>query len=172
MTPVPRGETGELVVTGLNKKHMPIIRYRVGDLGRWAAGSCGCGRKEPLFEILGRCDDRIHVGGAHLFVNDLQSALGGVPELSFNFQVVIEKKGHRDELRIKVEVKTEKDLQNSKVLAARLWEEISAYCEDLRESVKTKLLDRPAIEILSPNAIERVPRTGKIRRVVDKRLRS
>jgi len=170
LKPVRRGETGELVVTGLNKKHMPIIRYRVGDLGRWAAGPCGCGRKEPLFEILGRCDDRIHVGGAHLFVNDIQSALGGVPELSFNFQVVIEKRGHRDELKIKVEVKAEKDLRNSKVLAGRLWKEIADYCEDLRESVKMKLLDRPAIEILEPSAIERIQRTGKIRRVVDKRL--
>ena len=28
-----------------------------------------------MFEILGRCDDRIHVGGAHLFVNDIQNAL-------------------------------------------------------------------------------------------------
>jgi phenylacetate-coenzyme A ligase PaaK-like adenylate-forming protein len=148
---------------------MPIIRYRVGDLGRWVDRPCGCGRKEPLFEILGRCDDRIHVGGAHLFVNDIQNALGRVPELSFNFQVIIEKKGHRDELQVKVEVKAEKDLQNSKVLAGRLWKGIADYCGDLRESVKMKWLDRPVIEILKPNAIERVLRTGKIRRVIDKR---
>ena len=170
LRPVPRGEIGELVVTGLNKKHMPIIRYRVGDLGRWVDRSCGCGRKEPLFEILGRCDDRIHVGGAHLFVNDIQNALGHVPELSFNFQVVIEKKGHRDQVRVKVEVKDEMDLNNSKVISGRLWEKISDYCEDLRESVKMKWLDKPAVEILRPNSIERIQRTGKIRRVIDKRI--
>ncbi|MDP2865097.1 MAG: acyl-CoA reductase, partial [Elusimicrobiota bacterium] len=34
MLPVKEGEVGELVVTCLSKKSMPIIRYRVGDLGR------------------------------------------------------------------------------------------------------------------------------------------
>ncbi|HCE96969.1 MAG TPA: hypothetical protein DER10_00560 [Elusimicrobia bacterium] len=170
ISPVKEGDAGEILVTGLSKKHMPIIRYRVGDLGRWVMKPCACGRKEPLFEILGRCDDRIHVGGAHLFVNDIQNALGKVPELGFNFQVIIEKKGHRDKLQVKVEVKAEKDLQNSKILAGRLWKKITEYCGDLRESVKMKWLDRPVIEILKPNTIERILRTGKIRRVIDRRV--
>jgi phenylacetate-CoA ligase len=172
LAPVKHGEVGELVVTGLSKKHMPIIRYRVGDLGRWLEKKpCACGRREPLFEILGRCDDRIHVGGAHLFVNDVQEALGKVPDLSFNFQAVIEKKGHRDSLRFLVEVKDPAALARAGELGDLLWQRIEAHCEDLHESVRMKWLDRPEIEVLKPGAIERVQRTGKIRKVVDKRVR-
>jgi phenylacetate-coenzyme A ligase PaaK-like adenylate-forming protein len=171
MAPVKKGETGELVVTGLSKTHMPIIRYRVGDLGRWVMKPCACGRTEPLFEILGRCDDRIHVGGAHLFVNDIQNALGKVPELSFNFQVVIEKNGHRDMLKVRVEVKEVSALSRALKLEQLLWDEIKCNCEDLRESVRLKWLDKPAIEVLKPNAIERIQRTGKIRKVIDKRVK-
>ncbi|OGR69169.1 MAG: hypothetical protein A2081_05295 [Elusimicrobia bacterium GWC2_61_19] len=171
MAPVKPGDIGELVVTGLSKKHMPIIRYRVGDLGRWLMKPCACGRKEQLFEILGRCDDRIHVGGAHLFVNDIQNALGGVPDLSFNFQVVIDKKGHRDTLAIRAEVKDAAALARGGELADLLWRQIEAHCEDLHESVRMKWLDKPLIDVLKPNAIERIQRTGKIRKVIDKRVK-
>ncbi len=170
MSPVGKGEIGELVVTGLSKLHMPIIRYRVGDLGRWIMKPCACGRPEPRFEILGRCDDRIHVGGAHLFVNDIQNALGKVPELSFNFQAVIGKKGHKDTLGLRVEVKDAAALARSAELAARLWRAIESSCGDLHESVRLNWLDMPAIEVLKPNTIERIQRTGKIRKVIDKRV--
>ncbi|MBI5744931.1 MAG: AMP-binding protein [Elusimicrobia bacterium] len=171
LKPVKQGEIGELVVTGLSKKHMPIIRYRVGDLGRWLMKPCACGRKEPLFEILGRCDDRIHVGGAHLFVNDIQNALGKVPDLTFNFQVVIGKKGHRDTLAIRVEVKDPAALARAGELADLLWRQVEQHCEDLHESVRMRWLDKPVIEVLKPGTIERVLRTGKIRKVIDKRVK-
>ncbi|PIU19248.1 MAG: hypothetical protein COT18_08450 [Elusimicrobia bacterium CG08_land_8_20_14_0_20_59_10] len=170
LKPVKRGETGELVVTGLSKKHMPIIRYRVGDLGRWLDGPCACGRTEPLFEILGRCDDRIHVGGAHLFVNDIQNALGRVPGLGFNFQVIIGKKGHKDTLAIRVEAKDAAAPARAGELGGLLWCALETHCADLHESVRMKWLDKPVIEVLKPNAIERIQRTGKIRRVIDKRV--
>lgn len=170
LAPIKKGAVGELVVTCLSKKHMPVIRYRVGDLGRWLDKPCACGRREPLFEILGRCDDRIHVGGAHLFVNDIQNALGRVPDLSFNFQAVIGKKGHKDTLAIRVEVKDPAALARSGELADLLWREIERHCEDLHESVRMGWLDKPGIEVLKPGAIERIQRTGKIRKVIDKRI--
>lgn len=170
LEPVKKGEIGELVVTGLSKKLMPIIRYRVGDLGRWINKPCACGRKEPLLEILGRCDDRIHVGGAHLFVNDIQEALGKVPDLTFNFQVVIGKKGHRDTLVIRAETADQAALARAGELGDLLWRELVKHCEDLHESVRLKWLEKPEIEVLAPNSIERVQRTGKIRRVIDKRI--
>lgn len=168
--PVKDGEIGELVVTSLNKKHMPIIRYRVGDLGRWLMRPCSCGRKEPLFEILGRCDDRIHVGGAHLFVNDIQNAIGLVSELSFNFRVIIDKQAHKDKLTIEIETKKDFDHSLKTKIKEKFYSALYEKCEDLRESVKMGWIDAPEVELLPPNSIERIKRTGKIRRVVDKRI--
>jgi phenylacetate-CoA ligase len=51
---------GELLVTGLLNRDMPLIRYRVGDRARLAQknGSCACGRSLPVMEsIEGRSDD-------------------------------------------------------------------------------------------------------------------
>lgn len=53
----PPGEMGELVVTDLNNRAMPLIRYRVGDFGI-AGGLCSCGRPFPTLErVVGRAYD-------------------------------------------------------------------------------------------------------------------
>lgn len=169
--PVGPGEIGELTTTVLHKRHMPIIRFRVGDLGRWLEGPCPCGSADRRFEILGRCDDRIHVGGAHLFVSDIQAAVAKVPDLGFGFQAVIDKKGHKDALTIRAEVRDPAALARSGELGDLLWREVLKHCEDLHESVRLRWLDKPEIEVLAPGAIERVQRTGKLRRVLDRRTK-
>ncbi|SKA84782.1 Phenylacetate-coenzyme A ligase PaaK, adenylate-forming domain family [Paucidesulfovibrio gracilis DSM 16080] len=40
---VPDGEWGEIVVTTLTRRAMPLIRYRTGDRGRILPGTCPCG---------------------------------------------------------------------------------------------------------------------------------
>jgi phenylacetate-CoA ligase len=42
---------GEVHVTDLYSYGMPLIRYRMGDVGRWLGRRCTCGRDTPLFEI-------------------------------------------------------------------------------------------------------------------------
>jgi phenylacetate-CoA ligase len=52
------GEEGELVVTGLVNTLMPLVRYRIGDLGSAVADPCDCGRGLPLIRLTeGRSDD-------------------------------------------------------------------------------------------------------------------
>jgi phenylacetate-CoA ligase len=56
--PARRGEEGEVVVTGLANDLMPLVRYRIGDMGYFVDGPCGCGRALPLFKLTeGRLDD-------------------------------------------------------------------------------------------------------------------
>ncbi|MBU6428581.1 MAG: aldehyde dehydrogenase family protein, partial [Cyanobacteria bacterium REEB65] len=45
--PVEPGAIGEILVTNLHPRLMPLIRYRVGDLGRMVTGTCPCGRRSP-----------------------------------------------------------------------------------------------------------------------------
>ena len=63
--PVAEGEEGFFVWTGFLNRAMPLIRYRIGDRGRWLHGAaCSCGLQFPLViptitrdsEIL-RCPD-------------------------------------------------------------------------------------------------------------------
>jgi phenylacetate-coenzyme A ligase PaaK-like adenylate-forming protein len=41
--PVPDGENGEIVLTTLGQRAMPLIRYRTGDIGPVRRGRCLCG---------------------------------------------------------------------------------------------------------------------------------
>ena len=61
--PVPRGEAGRFVCTGLINDDMPLIRYEVGDRGALACDGddCACGRRLPRFaRIEGRSTDSLH----------------------------------------------------------------------------------------------------------------
>jgi phenylacetate-CoA ligase len=45
------GETAEIVVTTLNNFAMPLIRYRVGDLGSFSSEQCACGVNLPVMTL-------------------------------------------------------------------------------------------------------------------------
>jgi phenylacetate-CoA ligase len=61
--PAGPGEAGSILVTDLLNFAMPLIRYRIGDMGSWAAGRCPCGRGLPRLErVAGRVTDFL-VGG-------------------------------------------------------------------------------------------------------------
>lgn len=57
--PVPDGEPGHVLVTGLNNFVQPFIRYRLGDLvARRPGFVCACGRSFPVLEpVAGRDND-------------------------------------------------------------------------------------------------------------------
>ena len=71
--PAAPGEMGSILVTDLLNHAMPLIRYRIGDVGAWASGACPCGRGLPRLErVSGRvtdflvgCDGRL-VSGVYL----------------------------------------------------------------------------------------------------------
>lgn len=57
---LPEG-LGELVVTDLHNHVMPLIRYRLGDLGELTDEPCPCGRPYPVLKrIVGRAYDMIY----------------------------------------------------------------------------------------------------------------
>jgi phenylacetate-CoA ligase len=56
--PAAPGEEGDIVVTDLLNRGMPLIRYRVGDVGVLSGKPCSCGRSLPILEtVTGRSAD-------------------------------------------------------------------------------------------------------------------
>lgn len=56
--PAQPGEDGEILVTDLMNRAMPLIRYRIGDVAAWEEGPCDCGRGLPrLRRVTGRATD-------------------------------------------------------------------------------------------------------------------
>lgn len=50
--PVAHGEVGEIVVTSLYNRAMPLIRYRSSDAGRPSDGRCDCGCNLPMMKVV------------------------------------------------------------------------------------------------------------------------
>jgi len=55
---VASGESGEIVCTNLSNHAMPLIRYKLGDVGTKGEEQCSCGVTLPLMKVIeGRIDD-------------------------------------------------------------------------------------------------------------------
>ena len=79
---VKDGEFGEIVVTTLTRRGMPLIRYRTGDYGRWLKGECPCGTKlKSLDRVRYRLSDRILIEGQFVDITLLDEALFSVDKL-------------------------------------------------------------------------------------------
>jgi phenylacetate-CoA ligase len=49
---VTPGQSGEIIITHLRNEYMPLIRYRVGDIGTFLDSECSCKRGLPLMEVV------------------------------------------------------------------------------------------------------------------------
>ena len=160
------GKIGKIVVTNLQRKLMPTIRYEVGDLGRWIDGKCKCGRKTRLIELLGRSDDVLIIGGGNIHPEVISSVIYPYEKLSSHFQLIAEAKTHKDRLKVIIEAKEEGDFK-------RLEQEVKDKIYDVSKELKTmfnnSLIEDVEVNIVAPNTIKRNPRTGKIQLTVDSR---
>jgi len=61
--PAEPGETGDIVLTCTTNRVMPLIRYRVGDRGRFSPEPCSCGCPHPVIAgVEGRMGDLLLSG--------------------------------------------------------------------------------------------------------------
>ncbi|MNX30637.1 Phenylacetate-coenzyme A ligase [compost metagenome] len=166
LQPVAPGDVGVILITTLDRHLMPLIRYRIGDVGRWVPGECPCGRQMPRFELLGRGDDSLRIGIATVGIEEILPAIAQVPGLSTHAQIVKDRLDRKDQLTVRVERLPHGTLSLDD-LAERLGEEIRRQKPDLAKLEATGYVMPLRCEVLDPNGIGRVAVTGKIRRVVD-----
>ena len=80
--------TGEILGTNLDNEAMPLIRYRVNDLGGLSRRLCPCGRESVLLDdFVGRTTDMVTTPDGRQFrlvrIYEIASALVGVREFQF-----------------------------------------------------------------------------------------
>jgi phenylacetate-CoA ligase len=65
--PLEDGAAGELVLTHLNHRAAPLLRFRTRDHVEVRATPCRCGRTGPRVRCVGRTDDMLIVRGVNVF---------------------------------------------------------------------------------------------------------
>jgi len=104
--PLPDGEEGEIVITTLSRRGMPLVRYRSADIAALIPRGkrCACGLPlRKMTRVRGRNDDMLNIGtGNNVFPDELDEAVFSVPGVT-DYQLVVEKDTYRDMLDLTVE---------------------------------------------------------------------
>ena len=158
--PVAEGCEGELVITTLSKRAMPMIRYRTRDITALIPEPCPCGRTLRRMRRIGRrSDDMIVLRGVNVFPSQIESALLSVEGTLPHYQIVLTRDKGLDRMEVLVEVTPEV-----------FGDQIGAL-ENLHDklicALDRTLGLRVAIRLVRPQTILRSE--GKAQRVVDRR---
>jgi len=88
--PLPAGALGEIVLTTLSRRAVPLLRYRTGDLARLLEERCRCGSVlRRLDDFSGRLEERAHLSCGDLSMPRLDEALfalDGISDFAANFE--------------------------------------------------------------------------------------
>ena len=158
--PLPEGSEGELVITTLSKRAMPMIRYRTRDITSLVSEPCACGRTLRRMRRIGRrSDDMIILRGVNVFPSQIESALLSVEGTLPHYQIVLTRDKGLDQMEVLVEVTPE------------VFSDQIGALETLHDKL-TSALDhmlglRVAIRLVRPQTIQRSE--GKAKRVIDRR---
>ncbi|MCB4361407.1 phenylacetate--CoA ligase PaaK [Quatrionicoccus australiensis] len=156
---LPDGSEGELVFTSLTKEAFPVIRYRTRDLTRLLPPTSRSFRR--IGKITGRSDDMLIIRGVNVFPTQIEEQILRDKRLAGNYQVVVTRDGHMDNLEVRCEVQRE--------LSGKLPQsEIQQISKELQHRIKTIIGVSTKITVMEFDAIPRT-QVGKAKRVLDER---
>jgi phenylacetate-CoA ligase len=160
LEPLPEGEKGELVFTSLQRRAMPMIRYRTKDITRlWREPGYEGRTFARMDKIYGRSDDMLIISGVNVFPSQIEALLLEIEEVEPQYRMVVSKKGYLDYLSVQVEAK----------------KEIYEAGEDRRHEIEGKIAGHikgmmgigVGVELVDPKSLARSE--GKAVRVIDER---
>ncbi len=157
---LPDGAEGELVLTTLCKRAMPMIRYRTRDITSLNSEPCACGRTLRRIRRIGRrSDDMLIIRGVNVYPSQIESALLAVEGAQPHYQIVVDRQKGLDVLEVQVEV------------TAELFSDTVGGLEKLQaklsRSVESVTGLRAEVRLVAPHTLQRSE--GKAKRVIDKR---
>jgi phenylacetate-CoA ligase len=103
-TPRDEGDEGELVVTTLTKRALPMLRYRTGDITSLTTAPCRCGRTSArIARLKGRADDMLVIKGVNVYPSEVEAALLAVDDLEPHYQLVVDRTATLARVEVHVE---------------------------------------------------------------------
>jgi len=158
--PVAPGERGELVITCITKRCLPLIRYRTKDISALNPGPCVCGRTHArVARLTGRTDDMLIIRGINVFPSQIEEVISRIRGVAPHYQIIVTREGRLDMLEVQVEVSPE------------VFSDTIAGLEQLEQQIARELQATLAISarvrLVEPQTIARSE--GKAKRVIDMR---
>jgi phenylacetate-CoA ligase len=153
------GRAGQIYVTSLYKLLMPIIRYPSGDMGKYTEPD---GAPDRRFMLLGRSgEDAARVSYVSLYPEDVSKVLESLGADHDGFQMIVTHEGERDGVTFRI-----------------AGGEIPGFIEKLyeqrpflKEAIDKGFVSVPKTEYCGLKDFEYNKRTGKLIRVLDKRIK-
>ncbi len=153
---------GELVYSTVNRRVMPLLRYKSGDITRFVETPSKIGMPGRRIEKLkGRMNEWVATAMGNVAPWMFEPIMDGVPGISSDWQLTIEKAGHLDRLTMTAEA----DAPASEELKKKILSQFSAVMPDVWKNYQKGFFEIDA-RIVPKNSL----RTGrKLLRIVDKR---
>jgi phenylacetate-CoA ligase len=119
------GASGELVLTHLDHRAAPLLRFRTRDHVLVRTGRCACGRTSPRIRCVGRTDDMLIVRGVNVFPSAVREVVSGfAPRVSGHILVRPTAPGVKQEPPLPVSVELARDTPADESLAREIGERL------------------------------------------------
>ncbi|MDO4557505.1 MAG: phenylacetate--CoA ligase, partial [Planctomycetia bacterium] len=100
---LPDGTEGELVLTTLSKRAMPMLRYRTRDLTKIETERCPCGRTlRRISRITARSDDMFIIRGVNVFPSQIEAAMLTIREALPHYQIILTREKGLDQIEVQI----------------------------------------------------------------------
>ena len=146
------GARGELVLTHLQHRAAPLLRFRTRDHVEVWTNPCKCGRTAPRIRCIGRTDDMLIVRGVNVFPSAIRELVSEfVPEVSGHILVKPGQPGVKHEPPLPIEV----ELARGKV-------EDTGLAEAIRARLRSVLVFAPGIKLVPYGSLQRSEYKSKL----------
>ncbi len=146
------GATGELVLTHLQHRAAPLLRFRTRDHVQVRTSPCRCGRTGPRIRCIGRTDDMLIVRGVNVFPSAVREVVGAfAPEVSGNILVRPQAAGVKQEPPLPVRVELARGATPDAALA-----------EAIRERIRAVLVVQTRVELVPWGSLRRSEYKSKL----------
>jgi phenylacetate-CoA ligase len=150
--PFAEGARGEIVLTHLNHRAAPLLRFRTRDHVEVRMSPCPCGRTGPRIRCVGRTDDMLIVRGVNVFPSAIREVVSGfAPAVSGQIRVVPAQTGVKQDPPLPVRVELARDAAADAGLA-----------DAIRDRLRSVLVVQTAVELVPFGTLARSEYKSKL----------